>query len=150
MANAKSNQIDIDAIEEMEKKYDTALNTREHSSFLSRVLFYVAILFACYHIYTAGFGTPVEHVHMGIHLTGLFILIFASFPLIRNKSAMQLQANSWYKFGNVPLYDWIFIVLGVCAALFLTASWTGLSIFGLDIPEQALRQGNPTTTLMLF
>ena len=146
MANAKSNQIDIDAIEEMEKKYDSALNTRDTGGMLSRLLFYVAILFACYHIYTAGFGTPVEHVHMGIHLCGLFILVFASFPLIRNDAAMQYKPNSWYRYGNVPMYDWIFIVLGVCASLFLTVSWTGFSMFGLDIPEQALRQGNPTTT----
>ena len=132
MADTKSNQIDIDAIEEMEKKYDSALNTRPNGEVLSRILFFVAIAFACYHIYTAGFGTPVEHVHMGIHLTGLFILIFASFPFIRYDASMQYRSSRWYRFGNVPLYDWIFIIVGVCAALFLTVSWTGISLFGLE------------------
>ena len=144
MVAEQTNQIDQDAVEELEKRYDTALNTRDNGGVLSRILYLVAIAFAIYHIYTAGFGTPVEHVHMGIHLTGLFVLIFASFPLLRNDNAMRHQPGRWYKFGNVPLYDWVFIVVGVCAALFLTVSWTGFTLFGLDIPEQALRQGNPT------
>ena len=150
MAVDQGNQIDLDAVEELEKKYDTALNTRDHGRFYSRIFYLVAIAFAIYHIYTAGFGTPVEHVHMGIHLTGLFILIFASFPLIRNDSAMRYQSSRWYKFGNVPLYDWIFMVLGICAAMFLTVSWTGFNMFGLDVPEQALRQGNPTKVDIVF
>ena len=101
------------------------------------------VAFAFYHIWTAGFGTPVEHVHMGIHLTGLFLFIFAGFPLLKNDTALAYQSNSLLRYGNVPIYDWIMIVLGICAALYLWLSWTGIPLLG--IPEQTLRQGNPGT-----
>jgi len=47
------------------------------------------------------------------------------------------------RFGNVPLYDWLLMILGVAAALFLWLSWRG--IVAIDLPEQTLRQGNPST-----
>jgi len=81
---------------------------------------------------------------MGFHLTGLFILIFLSFPLIRTQRALEFQPNTWWRWGNVPFYDWLFAGFGVLAALFLSISWRGLDFMGLKIPEQALRQGDPS------
>jgi len=145
MIEHPSGTLDIEAAEELEKQYDSALVTRDNGAVLKRILYYVAIAFAIYHIWTAGFGTPVEHEHMGIHLTGLFVMIFAGFPLIRTQSLLEYRENTWWRWGNVPLYDWAFAAIGVAAALFLAVSWQGLSVFGYEIPEQALRQGDPTT-----
>ncbi|MDT8326724.1 MAG: TRAP transporter fused permease subunit [Roseovarius sp.] len=138
--------LDAKALEELEKKYDSALNTRDNGPLLKKVGYWAAIIFALYHIWTAGFGTPVDHVHMGIHLAGLYFFIFISFPLIRTASSLHYKGPSAMAPGNVPLYDWALIVLSVIAALFLWVSWRGFTGFGLDIPEQTLRQGNPTTT----
>ena len=110
----------------------------------SRVLYCVAIAFAVYHIWTAGFGTLVEHEHMGIHLTGLFIMIFAGMPLVRTQSALEYRKNTLWRWGNVPVYDWAFAAIGIAASLFLAISWSGLTVFGYEIPEQALRQGDPS------
>ena len=137
-------KLNIEAAEELEKQYDSALNTRQHGTVTARGLYFVAIAFAIYHIWTAGFGTPVEHEHMGIHLTGLFIMIFAGFPPFRTQRALEYQENTWWRWGNVPAYDWGLAAIGVAAALFLALSWTGLSVFGYEIPEQALRQGDPS------
>ena len=64
---------------------------------------------------------------MGIHLTGLFVLIFAGFPLVRTQSALEYRPNSWLRWGNVPVYGLgIAPIFGVMAALFLAVSWTGL------------------------
>ena len=145
MIEHPSGTLDIEAAEELEKQYDSALVTRDNGAVLKRILYYVAIVFALYHIWTAGFGTPVEHEHMGIHLTGLFVMIFAGFPLIRTQSLLEYRGNTWWRWGNVPIYDWAFAAIGVAAALFLAASWQGLSVFGYEIPEQALRQGDPST-----
>ncbi len=145
MIDHPSGTLDVEATEKLEKQYDSALATRDNGAGLSRVLYYVAIAFALYHIWTAGFGTPVEHEHMGIHLAGLFIMIFASFPLVRTQSALEYRKNTLWRYGNVPLYDWLFAAIGVAAALFLAVSWTGLTVFGYEIPEQALRQGDPST-----
>ena len=137
-------QLDVQAAEELEKKYDTALATRDNGPTLSRVLYVIAIAFAIYHIWTAGFGTPPEHEHMGVHLTGLFILIFAGFPFIRTQSALEYRPNSLFRYGNIPAYDWAFAIIGVMASLFLAVSWTGLNLFGYEVSEQALRQGDPS------
>ncbi|MBE9557155.1 MAG: TRAP transporter fused permease subunit [Proteobacteria bacterium] len=145
MSENQPGKLDIDAAVELEKEFDTSLATRAHGRRLTRALYYGSIVFALYHFYTAGFGTPVEHEHMGFHLTGLFILIFLSFPLIRTQRAMEFQPDTWWRWGNVPFYDWLFAGLGVLAALFLSVSWRGLDFMGLKIPEQALRQGDPST-----
>ncbi len=144
MSENQPGKLDIDAAVELEKEFDTSLATRAHGRRLTRALYYGSIVFALYHFYTAGFGTPVEHEHMGFHLTGLFILIFLSFPLIRTQRAMEFQPSTWWRWGNVPFYDWLFAGLGVLAALFLSISWRGLDFMGLKIPEQALRQGDPS------
>ena len=59
-------KLDVAAADQLEKKFDTALATRDNGPVLTRVLYFAAIAFAVYHIWTAGFGTPVEHEHMGI------------------------------------------------------------------------------------
>ncbi len=92
---------------------------------------------------TAGFGTPVDHVHMGIHLTGLFMFIFTGFPLIKSARALEWRGASPLAPGNVPLYDWALAGLAIAASLFLWLSWRGFAGFGFDLPEQAMRQGAP-------
>lgn len=142
--------LDNKALEELEKQYDSALNTRNNGPTLSRVLYWAMIGFALYHLWTAGFGTPVDHVHMGIHLAGLFLFIFTGFPLIKSARSLSWRGNSVWAPGNVPLYDWALAGLAMAASLFLWLSWRGLDGFGFDIPEQALRQGNPSGLDVFF
>ena len=144
MAADRSVELDQKALDEIEKKYDTSLNIRETSPGLKRFFYWCAVVFALYHLWTAGFGTPVDYVHMGIHLSGLFLFIFIGFPMIKTAHNLANNPRAIFKPANVPLYDWLFMVLGIAAALFLWLSWRGFSGFGLEIPEQMLRQGNPT------
>ena len=88
MVENPTGKLDVEAAEALEKQYDSSLVTRDNGVGLARVLYYVAIAFAFYHMYTAGFGTPVDHEHMGIHLAGLFIMIFVGFPLVRTQNAL--------------------------------------------------------------
>ena len=150
MVDQPIGKLDVEATEALEKQYDSSLVTRDNGPLLARILYWFAIAFAFYHIYTAGFGTPVDHQHMGIHLSGLFIMIFLGFPLFRTQSALEFKENTWWRWGNVPVYDWAFAVIGVAAALFLALSWTGLTAFGLDVSEQALRQGDPHWLDLIF
>ncbi len=144
MAIDSTFDLDQKALDEIEKKYDTSLNIRENTPGLKKFFYWSAVIFALYHLWTAGFGTPVDYVHMGIHLTGLFFFIFAGFPMIKSAHNLACHPKAILKPANVPLYDWIFMVLAIAAALFLWLSWRGFTGFGLDIPEQMLRQGNPT------
>ena len=144
MSESSSIKFDVEAAEELEKKYDSALQTRDNGPRFGRFLYWGSIVFAGYHIWTAGFGTPVDYQHMGIHLTGLFILIFASFPFLKSAESLAFAPNSLWRWGNVPIYDWIIMILGVAASLFLWVSWRGIDLFGMQIPEQTFRQGDPT------
>ena len=142
--------LDIKTLEDLEKKYDSALSVRDNGPTLTSFLYWASVVFALYHLWTAGFGTPVDYAHMGIHLSGLFLFIFISFPLIKNADSLQYAANRFLKPGNVPLYDWIIMILAISSTLFLWLSWNGLTVFGLTIPEQMLRQGNPTALDVFF
>jgi TRAP transporter 4TM/12TM fusion protein len=141
-------QLDAKRLEELEKKYDTSLNLRDHGPVLGPILYWGSIAFAAYHVWTAGFGTPVDHVHMGLHLAGLFVLVVTGFPLVRTAASQAYGPPSALKPGNVPLYDWAMITLGVAASLFLWVSWRGFPL--IDVPAQTLRQGNPTGIDVFF
>ena len=150
MAEELAPDLTQEELDELEKKFDSSLVTRENGTRLAQFLYWLAIAFALYHIYTAGFGTPVEHQHMGTHLAGLFIMIFAAFPFIRSQSSLEYNENTWWRWSNVPIYDWIFAAVGVASSFYLTLSWGGLDWFGLDISEQALRQGDPHWVDIIF
>ncbi|MGI9509621.1 MAG: TRAP transporter permease [Geminicoccaceae bacterium] len=146
--------LDQDALDKLERRYDSALNLRPIGLWVSRAFYLVAIVFALYHYAAAGFGVPVDYWHMGLHLTGLFFLIFIGFPFLKTEHAMTMGKPSWLRPGNVPLYDWLCALLGSLSALYLGFSWLGLEIdflgFAYSIPEQALRQGNPVTSDIFF
>ena len=131
----------------IEAKYDEVSMGRVLAPAMQRAVNVVAIVFALYHYYTAGFGTPRLEVHEGWHLAGLFVMIFATFPLLRTKTAQKLIANGWRP-GGVPIYDIVLMVLGVTAALWVGLAWHGVA--WLDVPEQTFRQGNPTTIDMVL
>lgn len=151
---AEIGKLDVAAAEELERQYDSGLALRPTGRFVQRFFFGVAIAFAIYHFLGAGFGVPVDYWHMGIHLCGLFVLVFIGFPFLKSRRAMSLEGRGWLKPGNVPLYDWLFMLGGSAAALYLGAFWTGLdfNLLGLELflPEQALRQGNPTGSDVFF
>ena len=142
--------LSAEELDELEKRYDTSLNSRAHGPTLKRFIYWGTVAFALYHLWTAGFGTPVDHVHMGIHLSGLFVFIFLGFPIAKTEYALAYHPEKYLKPGNVPLYDYVLAVLGVAAALFLWLSWRGLDLSGMKIPEQMLRQGNPSTLDVIF
>lgn len=127
---------------EVEERFDEAAPTRQLSRPVKKVLYVVALVFAVYHFLTAGFGLPVDHWHMGFHLSGLFILTYALFPLLHRPSLMK-ERRTPFRIGNVPLYDLVFMVIGVVSSLYIGLAWRGIDWLG--VPEQIFRQGAPTT-----
>ncbi len=136
-------ELDNKSLDGLEKKYDSSLNLRDNGPVLSRIFYLAALAFAAYHIWTAGFGTPVDHVHMGIHLAGIFFFIFVGFPLLKTEQSLHYQRSPWRP-GNVPLFDWAIMLLAIGASLFLWLSWRGFDFLGFSIAEQTMRQGNPS------
>ena len=99
--------------EELEQKYDSGLQTRNTGPYLKLFGLWFSVVFALYHYITAGFGTPVDFWHMGIHMSGVILLIYIGFPLLSRFKGSPVLPNTFYRFGNVPLYDWIAIFLGI-------------------------------------
>ena len=140
-------QLSQEKLEEIERKFDEGTATRAVGPNIAAGLRAFGILFAIYHFLTAGFGVPVDHWHMGIHLAGLFVLTYALFPLVKTKNHYALMATKW-RIGNVPIYDLVFMILGVGAALYLGFAWRGIEWLGIE--EQTFRMGNPNGFDLFF
>ncbi len=143
----KTSELTAEELEAIEKKYDEGAATRSVGSHFGMFLRVVALAFALYHYLTAGFGLPADHWHMGWHLAGLFILIYALFPAFKTKRAFDLKQGPLY-LGGVPIFDIILMALGVASALYLGFAWRGVPWLGIE--EQTFRMGNPNTYDMVF
>jgi TRAP transporter 4TM/12TM fusion protein len=91
---------------------------------------------------------------MGIHMSGVIILVFIGFPMIKNDSSLQLNTNTWWRYSNVPIWDWVLIAAGVASSLYIGATWyeTDFTLLGqrFFLEEQVIRQGDPATIDVVF
>jgi TRAP transporter 4TM/12TM fusion protein len=147
-------EFDIKKAEELEEKYDSGLQTRTLGPWLLKFSLGFSILFAAYHYITAGTGVPVDYWHMGIHMSGVIILVYIGFPMIKGSSAWDLHPNTWWRYANVPIWDWILITAGVASSLYIGITWyeTDFTFLGYRffLAEQVIRQGDPATIDVVF
>ena len=56
--------------------------------------------------------------------------------------------------GTLPLWDWLFVIIGIVCSLYIGVTWYGvdLDIFGMrfHLVEQVMRQGNPADIDIFF
>lgn len=143
----RTEELSAEELAAIEEKYDEGAATRDVGHRTGHLLRGVSLAFAMYHYLTAGFALPADHWHMGWHLAGLFILIYAFFPLVRTKSSFDLKTG-FFHLGGVPHLDWLLMSLGVASALYLGFAWRGVPFLGIE--EQTFRMGNPNTYDMVF
>ena len=146
-ANQNSDGPSSEELVEIEKKYEEGSASRQVTPMAGHLLKVVALAFAFYHYITAGFGLPADHWHMGWHLAGLFILTYAFFPVVKTKNLIALKAGGM-RIGNIPIYDLVFMALGVVAALYVGLAWRGIPLLGIE--EQTFRMGNPNKYDIFF
>ena len=113
-----------------------------------------SILFAVYHYVTAGIGVPVDYWHMGFHMSGVILLVFIGFPALKSANAMELNSNTWWRYANVPIWDWVLLAAGISSSLYIGITWYEINFEFLgtryNLPEQVIRQGNPYTIDIVF
>ncbi len=147
-------QLDVKQVEELEEKYDSGLQFREIGPWLVKFTFLFSVFFAAYHYVTAGTGVPVDYWHMGFHMSGVIILVFILYPMIKRGGGRQLHANTWWRFSNVPIWDWLLILAGVSSSLYVGITWYEIDFELLGwhffLPEQVLRQGDPAFIDVVF
>ena len=142
-----AHELTAEELAAIEEKFDEGSATRSVGKTTGIILRAVAIIFALYHYFTAGFGLPADHWHMGFHLTGLFILTYAFFPIFKTKNAFTLKTG-FLRIGNIPLYDIVLMILGVMASLYVGFAWHGIPALGIE--EQTFRMGNPNPYDVFF
>ena len=147
-------QLDVRQVEELEEKYDSGLQFREIGPWLVKFTFLFSVFFAAYHYVTAGTGVPVDYWHMGFHMSGVIILVFILYPMIKRGGGRQLHANTWWRFSNVPIWDWLLILAGVSSSLYVGITWYEIDFELLGrrffLAEQVLRQGDPAFIDVVF
>lgn len=150
MSDQRSEEVRDLTAEELaaiEEKYDEGAATRAVTPRFGKFLRYVALTFAVYHYLTAGFSLPPDYWHMGWHLSGLFILTYSFYPLIKTKTAFDLNTGA-LRLGGVPFLDLLLMVLGVMSALYVGMAWRGIEWLGIE--EMTFRMGNPNNWDLLF
>ena len=147
-------QLNVEQTEKLEQQYDSGLQIRAVGPWLVRFTFLFSILFAAYHYVTAGTGVPVDYWHMGFHMSGVIILVFIGYPMLKRDRSRELHANTWWRFSNVPLWDWLLILAGVASSLYIGITWYEIDFELLGwrffLPEQVLRQGDPAFIDVIF
>ena len=147
-------QLDLGKAEELERKYDSELQTRPVGKVAGWFAFVVLFTFGVYHYVTAGIGIPTDYWHMGIHLSGILSMVFLFYAAWGRRHLGAAPVASWYRPSGVPLHDWLFGAAGVVSALYIGFTWNGLdfALFGFQVQlkEQALRQGNPAPIDIVF
>ena len=145
-ASSDTSAIDAQRAREIEEEFESERRVRPLQQHLGNFVFVFLIAFALYHYVTAGIGFPIDHWHMGIHLSGVLFLIFLLYPARRGSPSGPVAASRWYILG-VPIWDWAAGFVAVFAALWIGISWDGFSGTWQGTPwklaEQAMRQGNP-------
>jgi TRAP transporter 4TM/12TM fusion protein len=138
--------IDAKRAKEIEAQFESERPMRALDPWLARLLFFALIVFSFYHYLTAGTGVPVDHWHMGIHLSGVLIGVFVLFPRTDQRRS---GATARFAVGGVPILDWALGLIGTAAALWIGISWEGFDFVFLGerwrLAEQAMRQGDPGT-----
>ena len=147
-------EFDIKKAQELEEKFDSGLHTRALGPWVLNFSLAFSILFAVYHYITAGIGVPVDYWHMGIHMSGVILLVFIGFPMIKGDHAWKLHPNTWWRYANVPLWDWVLIAAGIASSLYIGITWYEINFTVLGqhffLPEQVIRQGDPHAIDVIF
>ncbi|MHC8509447.1 MAG: TRAP transporter permease [Rhodospirillales bacterium] len=146
-------ELSAEELAAVEEEYEEGGSMRQVAPGAAFALRGVAITFAVYHYLTAGFALPADHWHMGWHLSGLFILVYAFCPIFRRRPGHAAEGEFGGpvrapRIGGIPVYDLVLMFLGVAAALYLGAAWRGVEWLGIE--EQTFRMGNPNPYDIFF
>ena len=102
----------------LESKYDPEMNFRQTGKWIGLIIAALLVAMTAYHFYASGFGLIRELLHRGIHISFVFGLGFLLFSWRRPKSPDQTRPT-WYRPGGIAVWDYIFAVAAIAAALYL-------------------------------
>jgi TRAP transporter 4TM/12TM fusion protein len=96
-------------------KVDKESTFRKLGGYQYQVVFWIAVAWSCFQLYTAMFGVLAAQLQRSIHLAFAFGLVFLLYPLRTKKSSDRL---TWY--------DFLFAALAAYVGLYLALNYTRL------------------------
>ena len=87
--------IDFKKADELEERYDPGMQFRDTYALAKWIVIALLFLLSLFHYYTAGFGVPEHHWHVGVHLSFVLGLIYLVYTPHRiTDAADQIAATA--------------------------------------------------------
>ncbi|MBP1713753.1 MAG: transporter, fusion protein, partial [Deltaproteobacteria bacterium] len=106
------------------KKVDKESTFRKLSGFSYRLVFWIAVGWSCFQLYTAMFGMLAAQLQRSIHLSFAFVILFLLYPFRTSSTANKLKWN-----------DFLFAGFAGLVGLYLTFNYTRLMEAGGDYAQ---------------
>ncbi len=87
--------VSAEELEKILKKVDKESTFRKLAGFDHWLVFWIAVAFSCFHVYTAMFGMLPAQMQRSVHLSFAFALVFLLFPMTTKKAHNKLK---WYNY----------------------------------------------------
>ncbi|OGC01642.1 MAG: C4-dicarboxylate ABC transporter [candidate division NC10 bacterium RIFCSPLOWO2_12_FULL_66_18] len=96
-------------------KVDKESTFRKLSGYQYRIVYWVAVAFSCFQLYTAMFGAYPAQIQRSVHLSFAFVLVFLLYPF-RTKTAVN----------RLRVRDYLFAAFAACIGMYLTVNYMRL------------------------
>ena len=96
-------------------KVDKESTFRKLSGYQYRIVYWFAVAFSCFQVYTAMFGAYPAQIQRSVHLSFAFVLVFLLYPF-RTKTAVN----------RLRVRDYLFAAFAACIGMYLTVNYIRL------------------------
>ena len=117
-------EVSQEELEALLKKVDKESTFRKLAGFDHWLVFWIAVAFSCFHVYTAMFGMLPAQMQRSVHLSFAFALVFLLYPLTTKKTLNKLK---WY--------NYLFAAFTVYIGSYMTANYTRIMEAGGDYTQ---------------
>ena len=101
-------------IEALMKKVDKESRFRKLTGFQAQLVFWVAVCFSLFHLYTGVFGMLAAQMQRSVHLAFAFALVYLLYPARNDNS------------NKIGIIDYIVTIVAVFTGLYMTINYTHL------------------------
>ena len=111
-------------LEALLKKVDKESTFRKLAGFDYWLVFWIAVAFSCFHVYTAMFGMLPAQMQRSVHLSFAFALVFLLYPLTTRKTL-----------GGLKWYNYLFAAFTVYVGTYMAVNYTRIMEAGGDYTQ---------------
>jgi TRAP transporter 4TM/12TM fusion protein len=114
-------EVSREELEELMRKVDRESNARRLFGLPRWIVYWIAVAFSCFQVYTAAFGLLPAQLQRSVHLSFTFALVYLLFPARLSRTSDRLR---WY--------NYLLAGFAVFVGLYITINYTRLMESGGD------------------